>query len=395
MFKKIYAKMIAAAAYLAAVAIFSSCDDIFGNIDPLPKPEESFSLTLPKPTVANTKDSQFLTIKAQGDWTMTLDFPEDTQYPWATLKKTEGTGSGLNTLYWEANYSAEQRTVDITLVCGKDDTTVTLTQLGQNVYINELKSDPVHAWLELPATNDPSRYFITHEMTLGTFTTRNYSFYLDPSALVAVWVAYPLNRGLISSGSRTDAWGLDPKVPRQYQSVIGSAYKGGYQRGHQLPSADRYAHDANVATFYGTNMTPQIGSLNEEGWAALEGKVRNWCYKVDTLYVVTGADIKGSTKVAYDNDGKAVTVPVGYFKALLAYKKNATSTQMPSQVNGYVGVGFYYKHEACPTDHDIMARSMTLNELEEKTGFDFFVNLPDNIENQVESTVSTWWKNNL
>ena len=68
---------------------------------------------------------------------------------------------------------------------------------------------------------------------------------------------------------------------------------------------------------------------------------------------------------------------------------------MPGQVRGYVGIGFYFQHREYDKN-SVMSQSMTIDELERKTGFDFFVNLPDKITEQgaatVESTKSTWWK---
>ncbi len=255
-----------------------------------------------------------------------------------------------------------------------------------------LTPDTPGKWLELPATNDERLYFFTHDMTRNSQQVRNYSFYLDPDAKIAVWVAYPLNSGLIGSNTgRSDAWGLDPKVPRDYQSVIFSGYKGGYDRGHQLPSADRYGSGINEATFYGTNMTPQLNSLNGFAWVSLETKVREWSKQMDTLYVVTGADINGATEYAYDNDDKAITVPVGYFKALLGYKKGGS---IGNSTGGYIAVGFYYEHKEYSTA--VMDQAISIDDLEKKLGYDFFVNLPEKVGEEVaktiESTIDGWWE---
>lgn len=366
---------------------FSSCEK-----QEVEKEPSALSIELTQTEVGCASNSQIFNVVAEGPWTMSISF-EDGGDSWASLKKTEGEGNGTNILYWDFNDTEAARKARINLKSGTRTISRMFTQNPRPLYSQELEPDPVPGWLELPATNDEGRFFFTHDMTIGSKKVRNYSFYLDTAALVSPWVAYPLNYGLISSGSRTDAWGnLDPKVPRKYQAVVEKAFKGGFQRGHQIPSADRYEHDANVATFYGTNMTPQRGVLNEDAWAELEGVVRNWAKQLDTLYVVTGADIVGSTEYALDNDGKKVVVPVGYFKALLGYKKGATSTQFPSQKNGFIGIGFYYEHRSYGTRHDHMKQSMSIDELEKKTGFDFFVNLPDEDEAVIESTVSTWWK---
>jgi endonuclease G len=254
----------------------------------------------------------------------------------------------------------------------------------------EVVSDPVKQWLELPKMENPQHLFFTHYFTHKSSKTRNYSYYWDVENLVAHWVAYPLNDGLAGSGSRTDDWGLDPKLPRNMQPVLFRGFRGGYDRGHQLPSADRLTREANVQTFYGTNMTPQLGSLNQQGWASFEGDVRDWSRQFDTLYVVTGCMVEGSTKVAYDNDNKAVAVPTAYFKALLGYKKDLS---IAASTAGYLAIGFYYPHEAYSGGH--MEKSMTIDELEKKTGMDFFVNLlakaGQSLADKIESVKDSWW----
>lgn len=259
------------------------------------------------------------------------------------------------------------------------------------------KSDALTKWMELPALSvEDGMYYVRHDMTLsGGMKLRNYSFYYDVNNKIAHWVAYPLNKTFRGSGSRTDAWDYDPKVPKEYQAVLFSGFKddknasGVYDRGHQLPSADRYTD--NKSTFYFTNMTAQLGSLNQNSWDKLEQKVRNWSDSFDTLYVVTGADIRNSDKIAYDNTGASVPVPVGYFKALLGYKKFGNFG-----VGGeYTAIGFYYEHKAYPNDiSDVINQAMTIDELEEKMGMDFFVNLPAKSDKaaDIEATRDAWWK---
>ena len=356
------------------------------------------SLTLTNNPVGYAAGTQFLVVSAKAEWTLTLDCGQDVE-PWANVSADAGRpGTRKVVMAWEANDGQESRTCTITLAVGADKKSLAFTQGGKSAVnprpVEGLNPDPVPAWLELPATNDPDLYFFTHDMQHGGTTKRNYSFYLDPRACLAIWVAYPLNDNLAGSGSRTNAWALDPKVPREYQPVIFSGFKGGYDRGHQLPSADRLTRGANEQTFYGTNMTPQKGELNQKAWATLEGKVRTWANQFDTLYVVTGCDIRGSYDYAYDNDGKDIPVPVGYFKALLGFKKGGTVGNTAKQ-GGYTAIGFYFNHEYY-SDSEIMGQSMTIDELEEVMGIDFFPNLEAklgaDLYNKVESTGDSWWK---
>ena len=253
-------------------------------------------------------------------------------------------------------------------------------------------------WLELPETKDDDGLdFYTHDQITDGKTIRSWSFDYDSKALLSHWIAYPLNKKLKGNGSRSDQWGLDPKVPASKQPVLYTTYKSNngkkYDRGHQIPSADRLDYDANVKTFYFTNMTPQLSGLNQASWANLETRVREWSESFDTLYVVTGCSVKGSTEVAYDNDGKAVTVPTGYYKALLGYKKSG-SVGNSSQNGGYIGCAFWFDH----VDYagDFMTKAMSISELEEKTGVNFFVNLPAATDaakaKAIEENRDSWWK---
>ena len=379
----------AALCILAALFVFVSCDET------KTEDEVAVVLTVPKTNLENTEGQQFINISAGTYWVLSLTFPEGET--WAEVDKTEGKGttSGLVFTYY-ANRTSEDRTCTLKLICGDKSSEVTVTQQAGEKKTDEtsdLKPDKVASWLELPATDSEGRFFFTRNMKIKSGDVRNYSFYLDSAAKVSVWVAYPLNSTLIGSGSRTNEWGVDPKVPEKYQPVIYSAFRGGYQRGHQIPSADRLDRDANLTTFYGTNMTPQRGELNEKAWAALEGKVRDCSRQLDTLYVVTGADIEGSTEYAEDNVGKKITVPVGYYKALLGYKKSGS---IGGTTGGYVAIGFYFEHKGY-ADDDLKAQSMSIAELEKKLGYDLFVNLPAKVgkstASKVESEVDSWWYN--
>ena len=382
----------AALCILAALFVFVSCRET--KIEN----EVAVVLTVPKTSLENTEGQQFINVSAGSYWVLTLTFQEGTE-AWATVDMTSGSGSATGLVFtYYANVTAEERTCTLKLICGNQTSEVTVTQQAgaekgdRTDEVSGLKPDKVASWLELPATDHEGRFFFTRSMKMKSVDVRNYSFYLDSAAKVSVWVAYPLNSTLIGSGSRTNEWGVDPKVPEKYQPVIAfGAFRGGYQRGHQIPSADRLDRDANITTFYGTNMTPQRGELNEKVWASLEGKVRDCSRQVDTLYVVTGADIEGSTEYAIDNMEKEITVPVGYWKALLGYKKDRS---IGGNTGGYIAIGFYFDHKGYAED-DIKAQSMSIDELEKKLGYDLFVNLPAKVGNdtasKVESEVDPWW----
>ena len=251
-------------------------------------------------------------------------------------------------------------------------------------------------WLELPATKKgDSKEWFAHDMEGGDYfakpgAERNWSFYYDYASFVSLWVAYPLNRGLIGSGTRSDAWGYDPLIPYAYQqNIITSAYGTGHSRGHQIPSADRLERAANVSTFYATNMTPQDPDFNGGVWERLESKVRTYARSCDTLYVVTGCVVKPTSSVIKDKMNHSVKLPEGYYKALLRYKKGSPDGE-------YIACGFYLPHSSSIAPESFMDYKMSITELEERTGMDFFVHLADKVgpENarKIESQApGSWW----
>ena len=342
-----------------------SCDKL--NVTP--------DITLSEKTATREAGFTGVSVQASGKWTLSIRYLDSSEQ-WASLTSTSGRGSkdGIF-LSYEANATGASRSLRVVLTASDHDYAVTFTQSavsssgeGQDPSDNPA---PDPKWLELPALQQSSVcHFYYHDMS--DRDCRNYSFLWDRENLVAHWVAYPLNRGLRGTGSRTDAWGYDPKVPRDEQPELFSGFDGGYQRGHQLPSADRYGGN-NVSTFYFTNMTPQLGSLNTKAWENLEGRVRELSYTSDTLYVVTGCVLEGSTDKAYDNSGKAVTVPSGYFKALLWYNGGSTYS-----FGKWTAAAIYCEHRSYGSSlgTDVL---MSIDELEEITGIDFFVNLPDRV----------------
>lgn len=228
------------------------------------------------------------------------------------------------------------------------------------------------SWMELPAADNADYDYHTHWFRMSGQDHRNYTFAWSQHDLVSVWVAYPLC-GMHTERvvDRTEAWSYDPILGKEFSPALFKGYAGDYARGHQLPSADRMCcKGANEQTFYGSNIMPQLDEHNEGIWNRLESYVRGIAEKSDTLYVVTGCVVEGSAERTTDSDGKFITVPVGFYKALLRYGDGGQWT----------GAAFYTDHKNYgKKDFDFKAISMSIDELEKKVGVDFFVNLPDRI----------------
>lgn len=355
--------------------------------------------------------SQFIYVKASSSWRITITSVDGGEpVDWIIADPSCGSGDMDVTLKVEENKSEKERSAVITVENSAGKASKTISQKAKG---SEVKPDPTPSggnlspktgWMELLAIPEGMDAF-THSMTVGSVSTRNYSFLWDYDNLVAPWVAYPLCKWNIGNNiKRTNAWGLDPLLPEGKQPVLYRGFSKGnngwYARGHQIPSADRLtSYESNSMTFYGTNMTPQIqDGFNGDIWATLEGKVRSWASSSDTLYVVTGCVIdypEGQTvKYALDNYGKKVSVPTAYYKVVLRYMKNSTVGY-----SGYSACAVWLDHKVYSTKNIDSKYSMSVKDLEKKVGMDFFVNLPAvvgeemaaKIESENPSKVSWWW----
>ena len=367
------------------------------------KPAGDFSVSLQKPKVSSDPGTQFLDVKCSGDWTLALVADGTEEVDWASLSVYSGTGDKANVRFtYKTNSTEAERSLKIYLDNGSKSVFCTFTQYaGEYRPDDDPDDDPVQTgdvdltktgWLELPAMDNPNLGYYTHSFKMNGKSYRNYSFGWSQKDRVALWVAYPLCK-LYTNGSvgRTEAWALDPLLGEDSAAPFGG-YAGSYARGHQLPSADRQCcYDANAQTFYGTNMTPQLNAHNEGIWSSLENKVRNIANGSDTTYVVTGVIVSASSKKERDSYGNSVTIPDAYFKAVLKYSKSST-------LGAWNAAAFYLEHKAYSGSVS-KEHSMSIDELEEMTGIDFFVNLPAKVgeaaaaklEAADPADVALWW----
>ena len=175
--------------------------------------------------------------------------------------------------------------------------------------------------------------------------------------------------------------GERPELPEGVRTEL-KDYSGiPYQRGHICASADRLnSKEANEQTFYLSNIMPQTKALNEGIWQDMESKGQSWGRDDKfrrTLYVVKGGTI--DDKNINSTTATGLVVPKYFFMALLCEDNDG----------GYHAMGFWVEHTAKNQKGEALSKFVVnINQLETLTGLDFFCNLPDHIENQVEASVS-------
>lgn len=238
--------------------------------------------------------------------------------------------------------------------------------------------------IEIPRITDDD-IFISHCTTVNGKENITYSLAHNPERKHSRWTAFTFdasNRDIKWSRGNWDKteWGgdpfqPDPELPEEYVFTREEIKRNGFQRGHIVASYDRvYSKDANEQTYYYSNMSPMISRFNTGIWLNLEGLVQNWGRNksfCDTLYIVKGGTI---SEGMYYTKGTCPTVPKYYFMALLGLLPN----------NTYQAIGFWFEHKIYQNGELLKDYAMSIDELEEKCGIDFFCNLNDNLEKAVE-----------
>lgn len=147
----------------------------------------------------------------------------------------------------------------------------------------------------------------------------------------------------------------------------------GFDRGHLVPAGDlKWSETAMRQSFMLTNVGPMHKALNEGGWAKLEEKVREWTARDSALLVFTGPVVSDSDTTLASN---RVKVPSAYYKVIMA------PCVRPIRV-----IAFIY-----PNGHSggrLQQYAVSVDEVERRTGLDFFPTLPAEEEQWLESPVN-------
>jgi endonuclease G len=313
----------------------------------------------------------------------------------ARVSPDRGNGNGTINVQFDAYTGTTRRTANLRVTGSGQTLDITLTQ----GLTSSRPEQEIPFRIELPEVKN-RRWFVDH-----TFWAMEY----DTAQRHAVWIAFVFNNAYNQKNtSRTNAWAFDPIIPREFQSLNSTSQtfsQWGYDRGHIMASEHRVFSDAaNRTTFYYSNMSPQVSWFNQQLWQMFERTVRFWARAADcdTLYVVKGAAInKAGTTYTVNGvervfagaeiirtlpDRNHVTVPRWWFAALVRRKGDS-----------FDGIAFWMEntrnHPSNRPSH--AAHSITIRELEHRTGINFFPNLKyavpgqPGLEEAVETTRDT------
>ena len=251
---------------------------------------------------------------------------------------------------------------------------------------NNTQVFPEYARMEMPRIKDGSRIIIHRTNAFGV----NYIVEWDDGLRAQRWTCYRLDpKNSIKIGSRKEWWhGKDPfaedeLIPAAYRTTLTdySQMTPHYDRGHICPSADRLnSEEANRQTYLLGNIQPQLNGFNTGVWLYMENKIHGNSYDNikgwnntafrDTLYICKGGTIDNNN---YTRSNTGLVIPKYFFAAILRIKNGQ-----------YNALGLWFEHK---NDHStsLKAYACSIDELEKRTGIDFFCNLPDDRERVIEA----------
>ena len=194
----------------------------------------------------------------------------------------------------------------------------------------------------------------------------------DAARKLPKWVAYELTAEETDGDAERDEliFKMDPSY-NETQAMREDYYDSGWTKGHMACAADfKWDSDAMEETFYLTNICPQDEELNKGDWNYLERQVRAWARRYGRVWVVCGPIVN---KNRYGTIGeRRVVVPDGFFKAVL----------VPGEKE-FRSIAFVMGND--DKLYFLDKCSMSVNELEQYLGYDFYPALPDDVEETVEA----------
>ncbi|UTD55677.1 DNA/RNA non-specific endonuclease [Halomonas sp. MS1] len=195
-----------------------------------------------------------------------------------------------------------------------------------------------------------------------------------------LWVSYQVEA--VSDDTRI---GPRPNFKADWRTLwpIGTdSYSGsGYDRGHLAPNyaiAAVHGRNAQVDTFLMSNMTPQRPNLNRQLWQRLEESVMDhFAPRFDRLQVITGPIFPERYMDNVFNRVGFVEVPEAFYKIIVVPNEEAPLALafiMPQDVRGNESLADYL---------------VTIDEIESRTGLNFFPDLAAEREAVLEGQLRT------
>lgn len=192
------------------------------------------------------------------------------------------------------------------------------------------------------------------------------------------WVSWRTTRDDVGNAIPRPDFRPDPRLPKWYNRIGYYDYSGsGYDRGHMVPSADRFANPRlNEETFMMSNIVPQTGALNQFPWNELEMYIRSLVRKRQDIYQIAGC---------YGDAGRLkhkITVPTNCWKIAMIMPRGRT----PDKLDERTRILTVDMPNIEGIENARWQRyQTTIREIEERTGLNIFSDRPQQLQDTIEA----------
>lgn len=223
---------------------------------------------------------------------------------------------------------------------------------------------------------DKTHYMLSYNRSKGT----------------ANWVSWHIDASSFGPGERQDDFRADPALPAGWYRVNQDSYRNsGFDRGHFCPSGDRLASDAvNSFTFFMTNMLPQSPRNNQVTWNNLEEYTRKLVRAGNEVYVIMGVyGVGGTGSAGYAekiNNGN-ITVPKRVWKVIVVIPQGNNDLSRITTGTRVIAVDTPNDNNLINANTAWSSYRVSVDAIEAATGYNLLSELPDAIENALESSV--------
>ena len=264
---------------------------------------------------------------------------------------------------------------------GGDDSGGGDTGGGETPDVPDNAKTLVAGWAELPETIEKSGdYYYTWHITDAKYSNgnkaRNYSVCYSKDKMCPMWVAAPLHTFYIKgTHGRTDDYKTDPNF-----DFTQPGKWSGYSRGHMLASNNRHAGVTssglvNKQVFYYSNIAPQISNFNSGDWGKVDGVMdAQWESRSDTTYAVYGCywDKANGKEIV-----SGTKIPTHYYMVMLRAKKGVQKWVGNCSADELECIAVMMEHKDWTSLPALSTFAMSVADLEKKTGFVYFGNVPN------------------
>ncbi len=197
------------------------------------------------------------------------------------------------------------------------------------------------------------------------------------------WVSWQLDQTWLGEVDRRNDFRADQSLPPDWEKVDPRDYRrSGYDRGHMTPSGDRTNSEVNnSATFVMTNIVPQRPDHNRGPWVNLEHYCRDLVEEGKELFIIAGG---------YGEQGAiakgTIIPPKNLWKIIVVMEETDLGPQSISVNTPVIAVDIPNKQGI--KTHQWQRYIVSIDSLEEKTGYNFLSNLPEDIQNRLEEKVA-------